>query len=558
MPEPTFWWPLELSAREKQAVEGMRADLLRQSPQLDVAAVERVSEQLALQMAHSLPAIVERDGLPHLCHVFNGWGDGLFRGRPLTAELEPFVHRNRSGGPILLQCDPEGDYHPWQSLAYAVMAGVEPHKALFEDAIGGVTLSQLAANSRFLRTDKGIELGHLLFAAAQLGGEALEGVFSLDGEEHDLSSLVDLAIEAHHFGGFDVCRKFHLTEGICAVAALVPGFEGFRSQGQGFLSGQLEMLLLLGVILQQARRLLDTGRSLAEESPESRLVRELRDTLIVDEYLENHCYYAGHLIELAGFAEAMGYPIEAEHRGAMALVLNELNALLPEALAELSFLDCFLHLGHYRRAMTLQLEVTRAQRGNRRLERADLRRFEVDFDALAAQPGLERSSVPPALFSSGIYAAAPPSVTIRPRFEAIVEHYAVRARQGLGPRGHLGHFRRIGPAAWPRAVHYELLDYGDRVGAEIHLESDAVRPLGPVLRDLTAAVGEQFRSQTVEWEPGWSRNRGRLRVLFEENSPAEEVAEAMVALVDKTLPTLEGQGGGLWGGSAVGEDALSR
>lgn len=548
MPEPTFWWPLELSVREKKAVEAMRADLLRQTPQLDVAAVEEVSGQLALLMAHSLGEIVERDGLPHLCHVFNGWGDGPFRGRPLTAELEPFVHRGPSGGPILLQCDPEGDYHPWQSLAYAVMAGVEPERVLFEDANGGATLGQLARNSRSLQTSKGIELGHLLFAAAQLGREATEGVFCLDGEEHDLRSLVDLAIEAHHFGGFEVCRKFHLTEGICAVAALVSGFEDTRPQAQGFLEGQLEMLLLLGVILQQARNLLDSGSPVVEDGPEYGLVRELRDTLIVDEYLENHCYYAGHLIELAGFAEAMGYSIETEHRGAIALVLNELNALLPETLAELSFLDCFLHLGHYRRAMTLQLEVSRAQRENRRVERADLRRFEVDFDALATQPAVARSPNPPLAFASGVYAAAPPSVTIRPRFEAIVEHYSVRARQGLGPRGHLGHFRRIGPAAWPRAVHYELLDYGDRVGAEIHLESDAVRSLAPILRGFTEAEGGQFRGRTLEWESGWSRNRGRLRVLFEEDAPAEEVAEGMVALVDHTLLILEAEGGELLAG----------
>ena len=259
---------------------------------------------------------------------------------------------------------------------------------------------------------------------------------------------------------------------------------------------------------------------------------------MIQGFLENHCYYAGHAIELAAFAGSLGFRIDPEHRGAMAYVLNELNATVPEYLPHTSFLQCFLHFGHYRRAMTLLPEVERASSEGRPLALADLRRFTVDFDdqppwsEVAGQSPVER----------GLYSLSKPEEGPRPRFAEIVGLYAVVAAPGYEPRGKFPHFRRVGPPSWPRAFHYELLDYGDDgVGAEIHLESDAVLPMAERVRTLEERVSRRFPGRRVEWDSRWWKSRGRLRVLFPDGETTpREVAEGLAALIEETRADLDG------------------
>jgi hypothetical protein len=409
-----------------------------------------------------------------------------------------------------------------------------------DEAIPGTdtTLRELAKNSRALNTGKGQELGHLLFALSFLDPDAAGRPFHFDGELRTLPELVDIAVDAHHNATFEVCRKFHLAEGLCAASMRIPGLEGYREAAQGFLEGQLDMLLLLGTILDQARKLTAAGQRAEEGS----LIEELRETLVMQDYLENHCYYAGHLVELAAFAEALGFEILPEHRAATAFVVNELNATVPEFLPHAAFLRCFLHFGHYRRAMTLLPELERARAEGRMVERSDLTRFTVDFDALPPYAPVAG----PSPVAQGIFKLAAPEEGWRPRFEEIVTLYGATAPPGFEPRGRFNHFRRIGSPAWPRAFHYEILDYGKGVGAEIHLESESVAPLAERVRALTERVARRFPGRRVEWDPTWWRSRGRLRVYFpdEEASP-REVAEAVRALIDETRGDLDGPASGL-------------
>lgn len=533
MSQTPFWWPLELSGREDAAFRTFRQRMRDMPIRLDANAVNLISNQLSHLMTRHLVDIIERDGLPHLAHVINGWGNAQFRNHHLIEELIPFVHRDRMGRPVMLQCDPEGEFHPWQSFAYAVMAGIAPEEPI---APLGVSLRQLAYNSRSINTHEGRELGHLLFALAHLDPDIAGRPFSLKGRSYTIPDLMELAIEAHHYGTFEVCRKFHLTEGLCAMAARVVGFEEYRYDAQGFLDGQLDMLFILGLIIQEASELITAHRPAGPDS----LLHELRRTLVIGNYLENHCYYAGHLIELACFAAILGYRIAPEHYHAMVFILNELNAILPGYLPHVSFLDCFLHLGHYRRAMTLLLEVERARAEQRPLTRLDLARFTVDFDApsLQAQP-LPAGIMEPSSIETSVYDLEAPSSNPRPEFEAVVAQYASVAPTDLKPRGRFDHFRRIGPAAWPRAVHYELLDYGGVIGTEIHLESDTVRSLGPHIRAFTSRIGSRFPDHRVEWEPTWYQHRGRLRLLFEGGTPPEVIAAGMCALIAETFVDLD-------------------
>ncbi|QRN99080.1 hypothetical protein JRI60_08685 [Archangium violaceum] len=533
MTDDRFWWPFELSPREERAFLAFRERMRREPCTLDTRSTQLAADLLAHAMARHVADVLERDSLPHLGHIINGWGNARLGKRTMLEGLERFVHRDEARRPFILQRDVEGEFHPWQSFAYVVMAGVEPGLPL---PTVGTSFREIALNSRQLNVTDGIELGHQLYALAYLEPEPRQAPFFMGQQALDVRGLMEQAVDAHHHGGFQVCRKVHLTEGLCTAAARIRGLESFREPAQGFLEGQLDILFLLGAVLEQVEALSASG---APAEPGT-LLHELRDTLIIDNLLENHCYYAGHVIELAGLAHMAGYAISPEHWSAMAFVANRLNQIFPRYLPHVTFEEYFLHFGHYRRAITLLLEVERARAEGRPVALADLARFTVDFDHLPALPegvSLERVGPPPA--QDALFCLAPTPPGGRPGFEQIVAHYTRQARPLLEARGRFNHFRRVGPPSWPRALHYELLDYGEQVGAEIHLESEAVRPLSERLRALTERVARRFPGNTVEWDSDWSRQRGRLRLLFAPQTPPETVAAGLQALIDETYPELD-------------------
>ena len=485
-------------------------------------------------MSRQIGGILDRDGLPHLCHVVNGWGDGIFQGRRLTERMASFVQRGVGGKPFVLQRDPEGEFHPWQSFAYAVMAGVDPDTEL---APGSPTLRDLTKTSRTLNTSEGHELGHLLFALAYLDQELAGDPFRLIDKVLSAEDLLDTAIRAHHFGSFEVCRKFHLTEGIAAMSAMVPALAEHHETAQGFLDGQLDILFVLGAMLAEVRSSRDAGTPYRPDS----LLGSLRDSLIVGDFFENHTYYAGHLIELASFAAMQGYRVTKAQRAAIAFVVNEINATLPDVAGRLSFPDCFLHFGHYRRAITLLAELDVAGGKATAIGRQELRRYAVDFDAPhpAAEDATCAEGSRSAVLDLGLYQLERSASNPRARFIEVITCYERIAPEELRPRGGFDHFRRIGPTRWPRAFHYELLDYGDRVGVEVHLESDAVLPLGSIIQHFAPAVSRHLHPIVVEWDQSWWKSRGRLRAIYPDDAPPEEVARGLMMLIHTTFAAFD-------------------
>jgi hypothetical protein len=367
--------------------------------------------------------------------------------------------------------------------------------------------------------------------------------FFLDGQQFTVHELVEHAVVAHIEGDFKTCRKIHLTEGLCAAATRIAGLQDYREEAEVFLAGQLEQLYVLGVILDEARRV-----HAAPGQADVSLLDDLRASLQIDRLFENVMWQAGHLTELAQLAAGLGYAIAPEVERSLAFVINEVNGLLPAFLPHTDFAENFLAFGHYRRGVSLLVERLRAGREGRAV---DLARFTVDFDALAPAPLPAAVPAP-----TGVFELYHKPHAARPRFMEVVACYAAVAGDGLEPRGAADHFRRIGPPSWPRALHYELLDYGDDIGAELHLENNAVRPLGPVLRELVPGVAARFAGRRVEWDPSWWRKSGRLRVLFDAATPAEEIAGGLRTLIAETWTAIDafGRQARVVGGASVPVD----
>ncbi|MDJ0840991.1 MAG: hypothetical protein QNK37_31055 [Acidobacteriota bacterium] len=526
-----YWWPLALSERQREAISDYRERMQRSYVALDREAVARMDGRLTRAMNGILADIIERDGLPHLCHVINGWGNARYRGRTLLEGVTPFIHRDAAGRPFILQCDNDGDYHPWQTFAYAVMAGVDPDLPIPPT---GATLRQLALHSRFLNTDKGHELGHLLFALADVDPDVGARAFSMSDQICDVQELMDRGVEAHHFGPFDVCRKFHLTEGLVAMVARVPELAPYHEDARGFLDGQMDMGLLLGVIFEESGKTIETGREIAPDS----LLRECRNSLAMGDFIENHIYYVGHLVEMAAFAVGMGFPLAPLYHNMVRHCINEINNLLAHYLPYVDFHTCFLQAGHLRRAVTLWLEVERAGKEGHGITREDLARYTIDFDACPQPEPKPRAPLEDRYLK--VYCFDEVESAMRPFFAEVIDAYSRHASPGMKPRGRFDHFRRIGPPSWPRALHYELLDYGNRVGAEIHLESDLVASgLRETIEGLAAKVQAAFPERPVDWDEDWSRQRGRLRVSFEGSTSAEVLADCFQKLIDLTFPVID-------------------
>jgi hypothetical protein len=522
-----FWWPLDLSERELKAVAEASLALQGYAKTHDRALSAQAAALLAEQMGRSVLEIEDRDTLPNVCHVINGWGNAPLEAGSMIDAYARYVHRADDGEPHFLQCDDEGDFHPWQSFAYAVMAGVRPDTPI---AGANCNLLELALGSRSLNTKDGCELGHLLYTAAHFGLPP-ETPFGLVDEARTLGELVEMAIDAHHDGHFRVCRKVHLTEGLCAISALEPAFAEHRETAQGFLNGQLDLLPVLWTALLGARLARERGEGVEPGS----VVHTLRQSLVVEGFLENHYYLAGHLIELLTLAHGFGFEATELHWAAARAVVDELNRLLPAYLPQVFFPACFLHFGHYRRAITL----LDALADGKELDPAARADFTADFRGFRRQPSLVPKT------GDGIFEFGRSDAPMRPALADAVEAYRSIAATELLPRGNGAHFRRVLVPGWPRSLHFEIFDYACRadpsrdhgLGVELHLE----RPqpgLDAALERIASTLRRSSSLPACELDPTWWGHSGRLRICFDDAAAPSTIALALRELIEVAMPIL--------------------
>ncbi|EGQ7835097.1 TPA: hypothetical protein I7750_19705 [Vibrio vulnificus] len=117
-----------------------------------------------------------------------------------------------------------------------------------------------------------------------------------------------------------------------------------------------------------------------------------------------------------------------------------------------------------------------------------------------------------------------------PRFEAVITHYDTNASKELQTRGKAKNYRALGPASWPRSLHYEFCENGQSIGVELHIEKEGLEPVSEYLITLEK---HRIQGQPVEWSSKWSKG-GRIRVLFSNDFEVGTIAKAMQDLIDLT------------------------
>jgi hypothetical protein len=528
IPTSLEWWPISLSERAAEALAAFTEELADGLRMLEQDTLARAETLLTQAMHVRVHDIIDGAAVSHYCHLINGWGDATINGGRLLDGLAFFLLPG-PGGPRLLQFHRDGDFHPWQSLAYALMAGADIDRRL-PDA--GVSLREIYAQSREFPTRDGEELGHLLFALAHIDPpEDLS--FRVCGEAVGLPELMQRAIAGHQHGHFKVCSKIHLTEGICAAAARIPSLAGYREQAQAFLDGQLDMMLLLAMSTRERLAAQLEGRVLEPDS----LSNDVLGALARTTNFEDHLFLAGHQVELACFAAAFGYEVPAVHRRAMVELIDATNRALPLYLPRSDFAEHFLFYGHYRRAITMLAAMQEAELQGRAwtADAETLAGFCVDFERPCVAPELPETRGP------DVWTFAPHKLA-RPEFLRLAEVVRAQLPEHFELRGYRSHYRTVRPQHWPRSLHYELLDHtaeGPWYSIELHVEARVLAPLNPVIEGLREVFVERVGEQLVGWQTDWFDGGCRLRAFIAEDMPASEIAELCVDLISRTFATVD-------------------
>ena len=518
------WFPIKLSNHEKEALKRLKSSVKETPQKLDFSLLKKVDDKVAILLKKNVDIIVDRNSLPNLSHLICGWGNFTYKGKPIIEKIADFIFYKKNI-PYIKQCDPEGDFHPWQSLAYTAMAGVD-----FKSVkINNHTLKELAFNSVWINKNKGEELGHLLFAFANnYEEEDLKNVFYLNGEAHSLEQLVLRAIDAHDYGGFEVCRKFHLSEGLCAITAKISNLEKYKSDAQKFLDGQTEMIGLIQLIFEQ---ILSTKGNLS-------LMSSIRDKMVILSYFENHIYYLGHAIENACFGFLNGFKIDKIQFNLMIKAVNTANRFLYHfGLGAISFLESFLSIGHYRRASLLLAEIVKNVDKdfnsitnfdiNKKLKlyTVNLDSIQEDKENLFSEDKEEQQYKEYFLFSVKDY-------HVLPRLDEILKNEKLK-KSSIELKGGFEHFRRYHPNNWPRSVHYEIIQYksNNAIGVELHIEDVRYNGLFSQLEEIYTTIKKEDKELDILIDNYWYEC-GRLKMTYNETVSPNKIIEDFIKFIN--------------------------
>lgn len=142
--------------------------------------------------------------------------------------------------------------------------------------------------------------------------------------------------------------------------------------------------------------------------------------------------------------------------------------------------------------------------------------------------------VPTILVSGNYKASVVHGRRTDPYLDEVIKSYDAQAGHGMKTRGRSPKYRQIKPDAWRGApVHYELVNYSDETGVELHLEGEAVAFLVDMVKELQGKVYGP-RNIPAVWDAKWTKY-GRLVVKCPKaDMPPQDVAATMEDLIGKT------------------------
>lgn len=125
-----------------------------------------------------------------------------------------------------------------------------------------------------------------------------------------------------------------------------------------------------------------------------------------------------------------------------------------------------------------------------------------------------------------------------PYLERVVSKYDDNPYGGFRTTGKSPNYRIV-KTGLPFSIHYEFLSGGDTIGVEIHLESDKVKGIAPILKKYQTHIANLFPDTECIWDPDYYSQRGRLQVIFTREVRIEIIAEAMYKLIEETYEELD-------------------
>lgn len=232
--------------------------------------------------------------------------------------------------------------------------------------------------------------------------------------------------------------------------------------------------------------------------------------------------------------------LEESTNGKLSLALRSFEADTPQDVFERRWaaVGANLRAGMAR----LLIAVDTAPVGLERIVRFLAEGSELDIQLVAIEryptQGAEEVVVPRFLVTAGSTERRPApsrSQDAHPDLLNAVAAYNEIADADLRAVGGASYYRQIRPAEWPKgfATHYEFYRTIKGTGAELHLESDAARPLASALQVFAGTtLGDGL--PPLIWDAAWSSGRGRLTCRFPPGAEPKDIAKAMTELIKRT------------------------
>ncbi len=488
---------------------------------MDLDSHRHADVVLCRLMGKAARPVLDREGLPHVGHMICGWGNSWVDGRSLVDRIGDFIIDAGCVPRIPQSCE-TGDFHPWQSFAYCRMAAIKP-----TTRAGGHPLNQLILNSHELNTSDETDLGHFLYTIAGLDKRWRPEVVSFSATEMRLNALVSAAIQGHLYGGYQVCRKFHLTEGLCAIS-VEEDYRVHREIIERLLEGQLYSLRPLLAAIYATIPGAETGKGThGSQALLDDMLSRLRVALVLGDALENLYYYAGHLIELAAISLQCGFNVATSYAPVINCIVNALNWIIPRVAGRLHFAESFYAFAHYRRGIRLYYSSAGERIQISRIPDAS------DLDSWSRIPLPAQDS---GCIDFARFALAPSKKSPRRELAVVLDAYDRISPRGCETRGEFAHFRKIMPAGFPRGLHFEFLDHGEEIGVELHCEN-AELDAHLIFKDIVLELNRMSDGYAV-FDDRWYHGCGRIVFQPAEKGQPQAVAAAMVKLVELAHPRL--------------------